>query len=326
MSVNRHDIVIYFDVTNGNPNGDPDAGNMPRTEPNTGKGLVSDVCLKRKVRNFVAQFYRDEKGEKPQPGFNLLVQQGHVLNTEITTGIKTANPDLPSKPKPAAKTKAAELAMKWLCKFFYDVRAFGCVLSTGDDVMKGSAYGQVRGPIQFTFGMSLDPIPTQEITVTRCAVTKEVDAEKERTMGNKHIVPYGLYCAKAFVSPIFAEKTGFDDADLAVFFEALRHLFSNDQSAARAEMCVRAVYDFEHVGKDDKNPQNRREQQLGCAHAHKLFEKVGFKRKAAAGTAGTTFPAGFGDYEAFDLFRGKEDAKGHVVPGVKLNRVVSPED
>jgi CRISPR-associated protein Csd2 len=321
---NRHDILIFFDVTNGNPNGDPDAGNLPRTEPNSGKGLVSDVCLKRKVRNFVSQF-SPPPGDTTSNRFHILIQQGKVLNTEITTGIQQANPDLPKKPNPAEKSTAAEAAMKWLCRNFYDVRTFGGVLSTGDDVMKGSAYGQVRGPIQFTFGMSLDPIPTQEVTITRCAVTKEEDAAKERTMGNKHIVPYGLYVAKAFISPIFAERTGFDDIDLKLFFDALSHMFSNDQSAARAEMNVRAVYDFEHVGTQGaKNAaQNRREQQLGCEHAHKLFEKITFERKTGNAANGRTFPAGFGDYELKDGWRTKE---GDLLKkGIKLTRVVDPE-
>jgi len=323
--MNRHDILIFFDVTNGNPNGDPDAGNLPRFEPNSGKGLVSDVCLKRKVRNFVAQF-GPEPAEGASNRFHILIQQGTVLNTEITAGIQQANPNLPKKPSQGEKTTAAEAAMKYLCQTFYDVRTFGGVLSTGEDVMKGSAYGQVRGPVQFTFGMSLDPIPTQEITITRCAVTKEEDAAKERTMGNKHIVPYALYVAKAFISPIFAERTGFDETDLTLFFEALKHLFSNDQSAARAEMNVRAIYDFEHVGTQNGNSahQNRREAMLGCAHAHKLFEKVTFKRKTDAN--GRTFPASFDDYTPIDDWRDKqsEDGRLNQFPGVKLNRILDP--
>lgn len=320
---NRHDILIFFDVTNGNPNGNPDAGNLPRIEPNSGKGLVSDVCLKRKVRNFVSQL-----APKPVEGapnqFQILIQQGNILNNQITTGIQQANPNLPKKPNLSEKTAAAQAAMKWLCRMFYDVRTFGGVLSTGEDVMKGSAYGQVRGPVQFTFGMSLDPIPTQEITITRCAVTKEEDAAKERTMGNKHIVPYGLYVAKAFVSPLFAERTGFDETDLAVFFDALKHLFSNDQSAARAEMNVRAIFDFEHVGTQigKSAEQNKREAMLGCAHAHKLFEQVICKRNAASN--GRTFPASFADYDLRDgegLERSADDLLKKF-PGVKLNRIL----
>ncbi len=324
---NRHDILIFFDVINGNPNGDPDAGNLPRTEPNSGKGLVSDVCLKRKVRNFVTQFSPTPAADASNR-FHILIQQGKILNAEITTGIQQANPDLPKKPSTAEKSTAAEAAMKWLCRTFYDVRTFGGVLSTGEDVMKGSAYGQVRGPVQFTFGMSLDPIPTQEITITRCAVTKEEDAAKERTMGNKHIVPYGLYVAKAFISPIFAQRTGFDEADLALFFDALTHLFSNDQSAARAEMNVRAIYDFEHVGtQGPTNPENnRREAMLGCAPAHKLFEKVVFQRQT--GGNGRTFPASFGDYNLIDGWRTEQSEDGRLkakgFSGVRLNRILDP--
>lgn len=320
---NRHDILVYFDVTNGNPNGDPDAGNLPRLEPNSGKGLVSDVCLKRKVRNFVSQF-----APKPAEGapnqYQILIQQGNILNAQIAAGIQQANPNLPKTPRPSEKTAAAEAAMRWLCRTFYDVRTFGGVLSTGEDVMKGSAYGQVRGPVQFTFGMSLDPIPTQEITITRCAVTKEEDAAKERTMGNKHIVPYGLYVAKAFISPIFAERTGFDETDLAIFFDALKHLFSNDQSAARAEMNVRAIFDFEHLGTQTGKSaeQNKREAMLGCAHAHKLFEQVICKRKADSN--GRTFPASFADYELREgegLER-SDDGRLKNFPGIKLNRIL----
>jgi len=309
MTVNRHDILIAFDVTNGNPNGDPDAGNMPRTEPNSGKGLVSDVCLKRKVRNFVSMFPPLESDDKPGGNrFGIFVQQGAVLNA-IIRGAEKYAAEQPDDPPTVTKSEAkkgkgnkqdkddvAKRATKWLCESYFDIRTFGAVLSTGEkgDPLAGSAYGQVRGPIQFTPGMSVDPINTQEITLTRCAVTKEEDATKERTMGHKHIVPYGLYMAKAFVSPLFADKTGFDDDDLRLFFDALTHLFSNDQSAARAEMAVRVVYAFEHVGTQPaaNAGQNRREQQLGCAHSHKLFESVVIKKKDIA----TTFPTGFGDY------------------------------
>ncbi len=332
MSVNRHDILIASDVTNGNPNGDPDAGNLPRTEPNSGKGLVSDVCLKRKVRNFVSMLYPSERKKTPRPETNLydiLVQQGNILNTEIQNGINAVAGAPPEGGSGRGRGRArttdtggnvAELAMLNLCKTFFDVRTFGGVLSTGDDVLKGSAYGQVRGPVQFTLGMSVDPITTQEITLTRCAVTKEEDAAKERTMGHKHIVPYGLYVAKAFVSPIFADKTGFDAADLTVFFEALTHLFGSDQSAARAEMCVRAVFAFEHVGtQGEKNEkQNRREQQLGCAHSHKLFESVSIKRKP---DGKTTFPTSFADYDV-TLDGWGEDGKNPKFPGVTLHRYV----
>ncbi len=178
---NRHDILILFDVTNGNPNGDPDAGNMPRIDPTSNKGLVSDVCMKRKIRNYVSDFKKEVR-------YDILVRQGNIMNNEITTAIKDATETLPNKEKATDKEKA-EAAMKWLCNKFYDVRAFGGVLSIGKDVLQGSAFGQVRGPIQFTFARSLDPITPLDISITRCAVTRPEDEKKERTMGNKHIIP-----------------------------------------------------------------------------------------------------------------------------------------
>lgn len=286
---NRHDFLILFEVTNGNPNGDPDAGNMPRLDPNTSRGLVSDVCLKRKVRNYIELFppARAEGGNS----FNILIKQGAIIETEQKKGIEAA------KEQHKEKDKQAEATMRWLCREFYDVRTFGGVLSVGDEVMKGSAWGQVRGPVQFTFGQSIHPITPLEITITRCAVTKEEDKAKERTMGSKHIVPYALYCAKGYVSPAFAERTGFTQADLDLLFEALLHMFEHDRSAARGEMVVRGLYDFEHVGTQHENnaEQNRREARLGCAHAHRLFEGVKVDLKDEAKAKG--FPESFADCE-----------------------------
>lgn len=287
---NRHDILILFDVTNGNPNGDPDAGNMPRIDPTSNKGLVSDVCLKRKIRNYVVEFCKDGNG-KPVTGLDILVRQGSIINNEITSAIAEATKPLDSKASDKEKAKAA---MEWLCKKFYDVRIFGGVLSIGQDVLKGSAYGQVRGPVQFTFGRSYDSITPLDISITRCAVTKPEDEKKERTMGNKHIVPYALYAAKVYVSPVFAERTGFTDKDLDLFFEAMQHMFTHDQSAARAEMTVRGIYDFEHVGSQHPNnaDQNKKEARLGCYHAHKLLEGIDVKLKP-----GKEFPESFEDYK-----------------------------
>lgn len=287
---NRHDILLLFDVTNGNPNGDPDMGNMPRLDPNTNRGIISDVCLKRKVRNFVETFPPDRAGDDTN-GYNLLVKQGTVLNNEIENGIKESGKSLDSA---ASKAEKQEAAMKWLCREFFDVRTFGGVLSTDADIMKGSAWGQVRGPVQFTFGQSYHSITPLEISITRMAVTKEEDAGKERTMGDKHIIPYALYAAKVYVSPAFAERTGFTNADLEVLFDALNHLFEHDRSAARGEMVVRGIYDFEHVGTQHENnaAQNKREARLGCAHAHKLFEGIEVKLKD-----GVEFPESFVDYE-----------------------------
>lgn len=287
---NRHDFLILFEVTNGNPNGDPDAGNMPRFDPNSNRGLVSDVCIKRKVRNYIEQF-APNRASSDDNGFNILIKQGAVIETEQKKGIEAAK-----EQHRGDKDKQAEAAMRWLCREFFDVRTFGGVLSTGDDVMKGSAWGQVRGPVQFTFGQSIHPITPLEITITRCAVTKEEDKAKERTMGSKHIVPYALYCAKGYVSPAFAERTGFTQADLDLLFEALLHMFEHDRSAARGEMVVRGLYDFEHVGTQHENnaEQNKREARLGCAHAHKLFEGIAIELTEEA--KAKEFPESFADY------------------------------
>ena len=316
---NRHDILVLFDVTNGNPNGDPDAGNLPRIDPTTNKGIVSDVCLKRKIRNFIAHFPPARANEQAN-GFSVLVQQGNILNNEIKEAINRATEPLDKK---ATDKQKAEAAMRWLCREFFDVRAFGGVLSTGDDVLKGSAYGQVRGPVQFTFGRSVDVIAPLEISITRCAVTKPDDEKKERTMGNKHIVPYALYVAKAYISPVFAERTGFDEEDLRLFFEALEHMFTHDQSAARAEMNVRAIYDFEHVGTQaaENEAQNVREARLGCAHAHRLFDGVLKHLKLADGKE---FPESFEDYLPIDEDWAGTESGGFAVPGVRLHRRVAP--
>ncbi|WNV03156.1 type I-C CRISPR-associated protein Cas7/Csd2 [Candidatus Methylospira mobilis] len=302
---NRHDFLLLFEVTNGNPNGDPDAGNMPRIDPNSNHGLVSDVCLKRKVRNFVETFPPKRHENDDSNGFNILIKQGAVIETEQKEAIKSAKDQHKDD-----KDKQAEAAMKWLCREFFDVRTFGGVLSTGDDVMKGSAWGQVRGPVQFTFGQSYHPITPLEITITRCAVTKEADKAKERTMGSKHIVPYALYSAKGYVSPAFAERTGFTQADLDLLFEALLQMFEHDRSAARGEMVVRGLYDFEHIGTQHENnaEQNKREARLGCAHAHKLFE--GIKVDLSDDAKAKGFPESFVDYQVVCEWTNENMPKG----------------
>jgi CRISPR-associated protein Csd2 len=276
---NRHDFLLLFEVTNGNPNGDPDAGNMPRIDPNTNRGMVSDVCLKRKVRNFITEFAPARNGDSN--GYGILIKSGPSLERTINQAVDVNN-------------RSAEAAVQWLCREFYDIRAFGGVLAVGNEVMKGSTYGQVRGPVQFTFAQSLDAITPLEISITRCVATTITDENKERTMGNKHIVPYALYAAKGYVSPAFAERTNFTQADLDLLFEALLHMFEHDRSAARGEMIVRGLYDFEHVGTQHENnaEQNRREARLGCAHAHKLFEGINVRLKE-----GLEFPVSFTDYE-----------------------------
>jgi CRISPR-associated protein Csd2 len=295
---NRHDVLILFDVKNGNPNGDPDAGNLPRIDPTTNKGLVSDVCLKRKIRNYVEEFQPKAVDER---GFEIMIHQGAVINKLVDEAADPA-----SKKANSAKDKDNfQLeALDWLCNKYYDLRAFGAVISTGNKIFKGSTYGQVRGPLQFTFAQSIDPITPLEISITRCAVADEKEKKatedaaakgsgENRTMGNKHIVPYGLYAAKAFVSPVFASRTGFTEEDLNLFFDALYDLFTHDQSATRAEMTVRGIYDFEHVGTQHPNnaAQNVREAKLGCCHAYKLFEGIKVKM-----TDGKEYPESFDDY------------------------------
>jgi CRISPR-associated protein Csd2 len=307
---NRHDLLILFEVTNGNPNGDPDSGNMPRVDPSTSLGLVSDVCLKRKIRNFVQLFPPSANGK----GYDILIQQGAVIERSQQAGIKATD-----KPDNAAdKRSHAERVKDWICRHFYDVRAFGQVISTGDSVMKGSTYGQIRGPVQFTFGRSFHPVLPVEITITRCAVTKEADAAKERTMGQKHIVPYALYAAKCYLSPPFAEQTGFDQKDYEILIEAMTHMFDHDRSAARGDMVVRGLFDFEHVGtqSDVNADQNKREARLGCAHAHQLFETIKVELRE-----GVAQPASFANYSVtfdFDAKEFKNKFKG-VKPHIHVN-------
>jgi CRISPR-associated protein Csd2 len=293
---NRHDFLLLFEVTNGNPNGDPDAGNMPRLDPNTNRGIVSDVCLKRKVRNFVSEF----APPRNHNGYGIFIQSGPALERAINKAVEEND-------------KSAEGAVKWLCREFFDIRAFGGVLGVGNEVMKGSTYGQLRGPVQFTFAQSYHPITPLEISITRCVQTTIKDEGKERTMGNKHIVPYALYSAKGYVSPAFAERTGFTQADLDLLFEALLQMFEHDRSAARGEMVVRGLYDFEHVGTQGPSnaEQNRREGRLGCAHAHKLFEGIHMKLRE-----GREFPQSFEDYEvACDW------TDANLPKGVRLNKL-----
>lgn len=333
---NRHDIVLLFEVTNGNPNGDPDAGNMPRIEPNSNRGLVTDVCLKRKIRNYVCEFPPTGERKDGDNGFNILIKQGAVIETEQKRAIKAVSETLP---KNASDSMKAEAAGKWICREFYDVRTFGCVLSTGNDVFRGSAFGQLRGPVQITFGQSFHPITPIEVTISVCAARSEDKSVEAQTgiQGHKHIVPYGLYAAKCYVSPAFAEKTGFTAADLDLLFAAMDNLFTHDHSAARGDMIVRGIYDFEHVGTqpETNKDQNKREARLGCAHAHLLFEgiEVRLKKKNPDGSdKEETAPQSFADYEIINRWdsndpgnkekdkAGKVQDKSLTLPkGVKLH-------
>ena len=262
----RYDFSLFFDVENGNPNGDPDAGNMPRIDPETGIGIVSDVCLKRKVRNYV-ELVKDEQVDDELAsgvqGYKIYVQEKAVLNNRNKlaydrSGIKPEKKKLPKKIEDQLRVT------EFMCENFFDIRAFGAVMTTEINC------GQVRGPIQLCFAQSIDPILPQEMSVTRMAVTNERDVDKERTMGRKQFVPYGLYRVNGFISASLAEKTGFSEDDLNLFFEALMNMFENDRSAARGLMTSRRLYVFKHESK------------LGNAPAHALFDTVTATRKAGA--------------------------------------------
>lgn len=266
---NRYEFVYFFDVTNGNPNGDPDAGNMPRLDPESSKGLVTDVCLKRKIRNYI------QITEEKSPGYDIYVQEKSVLNQQNQKAYDALEITSESKKLPKDQIKAKEVT-DWMCANFFDVRTFGAVMTTEVNS------GQVRGPLQLAFAKSIDPIIPLEISITRMAVTNEKDLEKERTMGRKHIVPYGLYRVHGFVSAKLAEKTGFSEVDLEKVWKALEMMFEHDHSAARGEMVARKLVVFKH--KDA----------LGNMPSHKLFERVTVER--VSGEAGTP-ASGFDDYE-----------------------------
>ena len=270
---NRYDFVILFDVENGNPNGDPDAGNMPRVDPETGYGLVTDVCLKRKIRNYVETLKEDA------PGYRIYIKDGVPLNRSDNEAIAALGIDGDLK---AAKKSTPDIDRKlrdWMCQNFFDIRTFGAVMTT---FVKGALNcGQVRGPVQLGFARSVDPIVPQEVTITRVAITTEADAEKKGTeMGRKHIVPYGLYRAEGFVSANLARKTtGFSDEDLQLLWQAILNMFENDHSAARGKMSVRELIIFKH------------DSELGNAPSYKLFDAVTVARKD-----GIAVPRSYQDY------------------------------
>ena len=246
---NRYDFVYFFDVTDGNPNGDPDAGNLPRIDPETNQGLVTDVCLKRKIRNFVSETHNEI------PGQRIYVREKAVLNTLHNEAYLALELKPESKKLPKDEKKAMELT-DWMCKNFFDIRTFGAVMSTDVNC------GQVRGPLQLTFARSIDPVVSAEFAITRCAVTNEKDVDKERTIGRKFNVPYGLYRCHGFLNASLAEKTGFTDDDLALLKQALNLMFETDRSAARGLMAPVRCIAFRHEGK------------LGDARADELFSMV----------------------------------------------------
>ena len=279
---NRYEFVILFDVENGNPNGDPDAGNMPRTDPETGCGLVTDVCLKRKIRNYVETV----KGEDC-PGYRIYVKEGVPLNRSDAeackyVGLPVRDSKDAEKVLKQAKKKDDKLDEKirdFMCGNFFDIRTFGAVMTT---FMRGALNcGQVRGPVQLGFARSVDPVLPQEITITRVAITTEADAENKGTeMGRKYIVPYGLYRAEGYVSANLAKRfTGFSEEDLELLWDAILNMFEHDHSAVRGKMAVRELIIFKH------------DSELGNAPAYKLFELVKAEKKP-----GVAAPRAYSDY------------------------------
>ncbi|MDD3554398.1 MAG: type I-C CRISPR-associated protein Cas7/Csd2 [Deltaproteobacteria bacterium] len=299
MSIqNRYEFLYLFDCENGNPNGDPDAGNSPRIDPEDMHGLVSDVALKRRVRNFIQEkFGTNITTAAPNA---IYVQHATNLNKYITK----AHEETGGKPEGGGNRNQVSSARDWMCKTFFDVRAFGAVMSTGANA------GQVRGPVQFSFARSVDPILPLDISITRMAVAEKVsgaktaadyekweneqEEDKLRTMGRKALIPYGLYVAKGFISANLAKGTGFSDSDLNNLWEALLNMYDHDRSASKGMMSCRGLYVFKHVGTDSDPNQRVKQAMLGCAPAHKLLDKgaiVDIVRKS------TSSPRSFLDYE-----------------------------
>ncbi|MVB11703.1 CRISPR-associated protein Cas7 [Caprobacter fermentans] len=263
---NRYEFVMLFDVENGNPNGDPDAGNMPRVDAETSIGIVTDVCLKRKIRNYV------EATQEGKPGYNILIKNDRALNTKYTEAYDACN--LKTKQKGKDQNAVAQ-ARDYICRNYFDVRTFGAVMSTGDDPC-----GIVRGPVQINFARSIDPVLPQEITITRQALTTESDqSEKGNTMGKKNFIPYGLYRAEGYVSALLANKTGFSEDDLALLWRSIENMFEIDHSAARGKLCMRKLYVFKH------------DSALGNAPSHLLFDKIAIEKKS-----GVEIPRKFSNY------------------------------
>ena len=258
---NRFDFVYIFDVQDGNPNGDPDAGNLPRIDAETGKGLVTDVCLKRKVRNYV------QVAKELSEGYDIFIKEKAVLDNLVKKVYDF------SEVSSASKEDKKRIAKKVMCRLYYDIRTFGAVIATSEK------QDQVRGPIQMTFARSYDPITTAEHSITRMAVTKEADLEKERTMGRKSTIPYGLYGCHGFISANLAAQTGFSEDDLALFWEALKNMFDVDRSAARGLMSAQKLIVFKH------------DSALGNVPANQLFDLVHVEKKADVDV-----PRKFGDY------------------------------
>ena len=256
---NRYDFVLFLDVENGNPNGDPDAGNMPRMDPETSQGLMSDVSIKRKLRNYVAEAHGNKAPHRIYFTERAVLNEAHEEAWVATGTEATGSGNDKYKRLPRDQAEAQKLT-DWMCAQFWDIRTFGAVMSTGVNA------GQVRGPVQLTFARSEEPIMPMEVSITRSSVTNEADREKERTMGRKNIVPYGLYRLHGFINAKLAQRTGFSQADLDLFWQGLRDMLDLDRSASRGMMAARRLLVFRH------------ESELGNAQAHRLFDRVTVSR------------------------------------------------
>ena len=289
---NRYEFMYYIACTNANPNGDPDMGNMPRVDPQTMRGYITDGATKRRIRNYIDMAYHD------QPGMNIIIQQSTNINRHIAEAKRAAGVE------DCAKAKDAIYAgRRKACEMFYDVRTFGAVMSTGPNA------GQVRGPVQIAFARSVDPILPLDVSITRVAVAENIkdgtveqylaaeqaaDEDKLRTMGRKQIIPFGLYEVRGFISANLAAETGFDDEDLKALFEAILNMYEHDQSASKGEMAVVSpLIIFRHVGTDTDPQQRARQARLGCAPAHRLFDLVHVSRRE-----GVTYARSWRDYDA----------------------------
>lgn len=289
---NRYEFMYYVACTNANPNGDPDMGNMPRVDPQTMRGYITDGATKRRIRNYIDMAYHD------QPGMNIIIQQSTNINRHIAEAKRAAGVE------DCAKAKDAIYAgRRKACEMFYDVRTFGAVMSTGPNA------GQVRGPVQIAFARSVDPILPLDVSITRVAVAENIkdgtveqylaaeqaaDEDKLRTMGRKQIIPFGLYEVRGFISANLAAETGFDDEDLKALFEAILNMYEHDHSASKGEMAVVSpLIIFRHVGTDTDPQQRARQARLGCAPAHRLFDLVHVSRRE-----GVTYARSWRDYDA----------------------------
>lgn len=282
---NRYEFVLLFDVENGNPNGDPDAGNLPRIDAETSKGIVTDVCLKRKIRNYIEIKHGNEAG------FHIYVKEKGVLNEQHELAYKALNIKSESKKLPKDELKAKEIT-EWMCNNFFDIRAFGAVMTTEVNC------GQVKGPVQINLAKSIEPVIPSELSITRMAVTKTADKDKERTIGKKTLIPYGLYRVEGYISAHFAERTGFSDNDLSELWESLKNMFDHDRSASRGKMSPQKLIVFKHESK------------LGNAPAHKLFDLVKVNR-----VSDEVQPArSFNDYEVI--------IEDNPFSGVEINTIL----